>query len=76
MQTLLHNLLIDAIPNNHLTKLWDPYNGYHQSTFQDVIFHIFNALSSLPKPWLMKTKLFDKPIEVNKLLTKYIKKQK
>ena len=42
MQTILQNQLIDAIPDDYLTKVWKPGERYNQSTFHNIILHIFN----------------------------------
>ena len=76
MQKLLQNLLIDAIPDDYLTALWDLDKGYNQSTFHDIIFHIFDQFALITEAMVDDNKaLFDQPVDVNKPLTVYIKKQ-
>ena len=45
MQTLLCNLLIDTILDDYIAELWDLDEGYNQSTFHDIIFHIFDCFA-------------------------------
>ena len=42
MKTILQNQLIDATPEKYLTKCLNPNEGYNQSIFFDIIFHIFD----------------------------------
>ena len=42
MEAILQNQLISAVPDVYHAQLWDPDKGYNQSTFWNIIFHIFD----------------------------------
>ena len=57
-------------------ELWDPDEGSNQCTFPDIFFHIFDRFALITKTMVDDNKaLFNQPMDINKPLIVYIKKQ-
>ena len=73
LQTIQQNQLIDTVPDDYLNALWDPDEGYNQSTFCTIIFYILDWYTLITNTILDENKLlFDQSMEIIKQLAVYI----
>ena len=72
LQTILWNQLINAVPDDYHTELWDPDEGYSQSAFRDIIFDIFDQYTLINYNTVGNNKfLYDQPMDISKPLAIY-----